>query len=122
MFIIRKKCFQIFLFLLYSLSVLGCSEIVTLRKPIQKKSPVQTIPLENIYAKPTKTIRVNSLSTIVPNRKREVIMRGILLPYEEDGIMHDSTFIYVVVQEAQWDVASSTKLKKKKVIGSIHGF
>jgi len=64
---------------------------------------------------------VNSLNTIIPQRKKEIIMRGVMMPYESNGVMHDSSFSYIVVQEAGWNVSQSKKIRSKKVIGAING-
>ena len=99
------------------LSLFAFSGCVTQQPKIKEDFTVKYVE------QPAKKIKVNALNTIVPKRSEEVIMRGVMMPYEANGVMHDSSFTYLVVKEAGWITASSTKIraKKRKVLGSING-
>jgi len=87
---------------------------------LSNKKNINTMPLYEVKEVKRTKHTVNSLNTIIPQRKEEVIMRGVMMPYESDGVMHDSSFSYIVVQEAGWNVSQSKKIRSKKVLGGIN--
>jgi|GEM_PF-4542656 len=66
-------------------------------------------------------LNVNALDTIAPQRSKEQIMRGVIMPYLANNVMHDSSFVYIVAKEADWMVEDSTRIIDKSVLGSING-
>jgi len=82
---------------------------------------VQDISISNIKKIKTKELRINSLNTIVPKRSKEKIMRGVMLPYQSDGIMHDSSYVYMVIKNAEWITNESTKIRGREILGGING-
>ena len=67
------------------------------------------------------TIEVNALDTVVPQRTEEEIMRGVMLPYQAEGVLHDSRYIYLVSKPSEWLVKESVKVRDKTMLGGVNG-
>ena len=95
--------------------------IVEVDSNITSQEVVQDTTIPNIKKVKTKELRINSLNTIVPKRSKEKIMRGVMLPYQFDGIMHDSSYVYMVIKNAGWITNESTKIRGREILGGING-
>lgn len=95
--------------------------VVEVNSTITSQEVAHDISIPNIKKVKTKKLRINSLNTIVPKRSKEKIMRGIILPYQSDGIMHDSSYVYMVIKNAGWLTNESTKIRGRKILGGING-
>lgn len=122
MFIIKKGSVmqRIHVSAVLIVSILAFSGCAGKKKPAP--APVKKVVEEPAeVTEPVKHLSVNALDTIIPRRSEEVIMRGVMIPYEAHGVMFDSQFIYLVVKEAQWISGSSTRIRsKKRLLGGLN--
>jgi len=76
---------------------------------------------ENKSKRETENILViNSLKTLKPTRTKEIIMRGVMLPYELNQVQHDSSFKYIVIKEKSWKKINKDINNIQDLIGGLN--